>query len=87
MADELVTWANWRGSDQKQQPLLSAYAYETAQIMNPKNPNTVLMRLTADSYRAAGEIDRARTWYERLLDVDPNNDDARQQLADLNAGS
>lgn len=82
MAEELLTWGYWRTNEQDQ-PLLGAYAYETSQLMLPGNVSIPVWQAAADAYRAAGELDRARQWYERILAEAPDNTAARQALAEL----
>jgi O-antigen ligase len=78
IASELNTWGNFHNGEGH--PLLAARAWETAQLMQPAVNVTVWMRI-ADSYRSAGDPDNARRWYERVLDIQPDNGDAQQGLA------
>ncbi|MBZ0299037.1 MAG: O-antigen ligase family protein [Anaerolineae bacterium] len=84
--DELGVYAFWRGSD-RQQPLLAAYALETAQAIEPDTVDVYRWKAIGDWYRAANDPGNARSWYERVLAVDPNNESAQQALAELDASS
>jgi predicted TPR repeat methyltransferase len=79
----LTVWGFWRGTDGQQQPLLSAYAYETAAEMYPDDLNTVLWLFTAGQYEEAHIPEKAQEWYEKVLTVEPDNEDAQEALAAL----
>jgi tetratricopeptide (TPR) repeat protein len=81
MAKELYTWGRYRA--ESGQPLLTAYAYETAEAMYPNAPNPDVWQEIADHYRAAAQLDTARAWYERVLARRPDDPRARQALAEL----
>lgn len=81
MSNELYTWGNYRG--EQDQPLLSAYAFETAQTMYPSSDNTDIWLLIADLYHAADHSDAARIWYNRVVDIAPGNQRALDGLATL----
>jgi O-antigen ligase len=83
MNEELTQWGFYWGSEQNQ-PLLSAYAYETAAAMYPDSVSIPIWQAAADAYRAAGQIDKAREWYERILVEEPNNLRVAQALAEIN---
>lgn len=80
MADELTVWGFWRASDEQAQPLLSAYAYETSAQMFPDESNVIVWRVVAEQYEAAGETSRAREWYQKVLEVEPDNEEALAAL-------
>lgn len=82
MAEELLVWGWWRGSAD-QQPLLSAYAYETSLAMYPDAVSLPVWQAVADAYRSAGENELARQWYSRILEEEPEHAAARQALAQL----
>jgi O-antigen ligase len=81
MESELYVWGNFR--TEQNRPLLAAYAYETAQAMLPDAANATVRLLIADSYRAAGQIDAARLWYNRVLEAEPDNARALAALAEI----
>ncbi len=81
MTDELGTWHQYR-EDQKQ-PLLAAYALETALLMSNEPSPLDVELLLADDYRAGGDPERARNWYENVLAQDANNARALDGLAKL----
>jgi tetratricopeptide (TPR) repeat protein len=56
-------------------------AFEKALALDPEN--LIALRHLGDIARAQGDTDRARTWYARVLDADPRNDDIAAQLAQL----
>jgi hypothetical protein len=82
VSDEVVTWGYWRQSE-KNQPLLAAYAYETVQALSPTGGSVVVGLLAADAYRNAGQNDRARLWYEWVLEQEPGNTAAQDGLRAL----
>jgi tetratricopeptide (TPR) repeat protein/O-antigen ligase len=81
MANELYTWGNYRR--EQDQLLLAAYALETAQALYPDSTNLDVWLLIADAYRAAGQVDAARAWYNRVLATEPDNQRARDALAEI----
>jgi hypothetical protein len=83
MAEELLVWGWWRGSADQQQPLLSAYAYETSLAMYPDAVSLHVWQAVADAYRSAGENELARQWYSRILEEEPEHAGARQALAQM----
>ncbi len=81
-AQELTTWYTFR-KDQGE-PLLSTYALETAMLMSGQvDPNLDVWLLVADGYREAGQTERARNWYELVLERDESNQKAKDGLAAL----
>lgn len=82
MQEELHAWGAWRGQRQNQ-PLLSAYAYEAAQMMSPDAISIPYWEAIAEAYAAANHPEQARAWYERILTEEPDNEDARQALSVL----
>jgi hypothetical protein len=46
-------------------------------------PDALSYNDLADTYRAAGEIDSAIAGYKKVLELDPNNENARQALREL----
>ncbi len=83
MQSELYTWGQFRSGEEQNQPLLGAYAYETALFMSPDNPNPNLnvWLLAGDTFASGGDFVRARAWYERVLERDSDNQRAREALA------
>ncbi len=85
MRDELYTWGNYQ--QEQGLPLFEAYAWETAQFMYPDGSNlSVLMRL-ADDFRISGEVERASYWYQKILEYDPDFEDAQTALNALSSAS
>jgi putative inorganic carbon (HCO3(-)) transporter len=78
MVNELRTWGQFR-TDQKQ-PLLAAYAWETAALMRPDEVDVDLWLSIADRYREANRPADARRWYQRVLEVDAMNERAKVGL-------
>jgi len=80
MQEELFAWAQFR--EDSAQPLLSAYALETALLMGSVNasPNLDVWVLVGDRYREAGNSVRARNWYARVLEQDASNERAKAGL-------
>jgi tetratricopeptide (TPR) repeat protein len=75
MAGELNTWGSYRQGIN--QTLLAARAWETAALIaSEEEPNLNVWGLIAVTYRDAGDVEKAREWYGRILDVDPENADA-----------
>jgi tetratricopeptide (TPR) repeat protein len=81
--EELGSWGGWRTGQGEYD--LAAYAYETAAKMTLDAPNTILWLVTANNFRAAERPDEARFWYERILEIEPNNESARNALAEMGA--
>lgn len=83
MVEELYNWQNFR--HEQAQELLSAYALETAAIMeNYTQTNMDVWVLIGDRYRAAGKPEQAQMWYSRVLDKDANHAGALAGLTTLN---
>lgn len=85
MAQELFTWGQFRTSEDENEPLLGAYAWEAALLMYPADmdPNLDVWLLVGDTFREAGDLTRARDWYNRVLVRDPDNERATIALAQL----
>ena len=83
MANELYTWGYFRSSEEQHKPLLAAYAWETAEYMGGPGNADVWM-LIAGFYQQTNVPDREKAAYEHVLDIDPNNNAAREALAKLN---
>lgn len=84
MRQEMGNWANWRGSAERNEPLLAAYAWEAEQALNGDEPDHAgVWVIIGDYYRQVGELDRARAAYERSLAVEPANEQAQAGLAAL----
>lgn len=83
MANELYTWGYFRSSDEQHQPLLAAYAWEAAEYMGNAGNADVWMQI-ANFYQQAKVIDREKAAYQHVLDIDPNNKEARTALTALN---
>jgi tetratricopeptide (TPR) repeat protein len=81
IAGELNGWGSYRNG--QNQPLLAARAWETAQLMDSESVNIGVWLLIADTYRSAGDTDGARRWYERVLDIEPDNRPAQDGLEQL----
>jgi len=77
MPEELLTWGFYRSENDR--PLLAAYAYETAILLDGRSKVEVWL-LAADAYRAADQVDAAGAWYNRVLAVDPDNERATRAL-------
>jgi O-antigen ligase len=78
MVNELRTWGQFR-TEQKQ-PLLAAYAWETAALMRPDDQDVDLWLSIADRYQEANRPADARRWYQRVLEVDATNERAKAGL-------
>jgi Flp pilus assembly protein TadD len=66
---------------QKGQRAEAIEEYERAVALAPAN---VSFRLTlANVYRADGQIERAKATYLQVLEVDPENESAKQALQEL----
>lgn len=81
MEQELYTWGYYRAEQGR--PLLTAYAWETAQRMYPERPNLDVWLLIAEKYRAAGELEAARRVYHQVLTLEPDQPQALSALAEL----
>ena len=82
MDGELYTWQDFRHG--QQQDLLSAYALETAAILeNYEQTNMDVWVLIGDRYQAADKPEKAQEWYSRVLDKDANNTTAADRLKAL----
>lgn len=81
MESELYVWGSFRMEQNR--PLLAAYAYETTQAMYPNAANPIVRLSIAEAYRAAGQVDAARAWYNRVLEAEPDNERARAALAEI----
>ncbi len=55
--------------------------FETALGLDPEN--LIALRHLGDIARAGGDVVSARAWYQRVLDVDPRNEDIAAQMAAL----
>jgi tetratricopeptide (TPR) repeat protein len=64
------------------QPEEARSTFETALSLDPEN--LIALRQLGDIARASGDLDAARGWYHKLLEVDPQNDDIAAQLDALN---
>lgn len=82
MADELYTWGTYRR--EQKQPLLTARAWETAEMLGGGSKNVNVLLGIADDYRTAGNTESARRWYQHALELDPQNQAAKDGLAALN---
>jgi tetratricopeptide (TPR) repeat protein len=65
------------------QPEEARSTFETALTLDPEN--LIALRQLGDIARASGDLDAARGWYHKLLEVDPQNDEITAQLEALNA--
>lgn len=59
----------------------SRQVFEAALALDPEN--LIALRHLVDIARADGDSRLARRWYERMLDVDPHNDEIAHQLSSL----
>lgn len=84
MSNELYTWGYFRSGEEQQQPLLAAYAWETAEYMGSAGNIDVWMQI-ADFYQQADVLDRARAAYEHVLALDSNYQAALDGLTALDA--
>ena len=57
--------------------------FETALSLDPEN--LIALKHLGDIARARGDITAARSWYQRVLDADPRNDEIADQLRALSA--
>ncbi len=46
-----------------------------------------IWNLVGATYAEAGDLEHARAWFERVLTVEPDNEEALQRLADLDSGT
>jgi O-antigen ligase len=81
MTDELYTWGFFRR--EQKQPLLTAYAWETAELLSGGSNNLDVWLGIADDYRTAQMNDKAREWYQKVLGKDPSQGRAKEGLAAL----
>lgn len=81
MREELITWGWYRG--EQGQPLLSAYAYETAYAMDLDGARPEDLLQIADAFRAAGRLEAARGHYLRALALAPNHERALRALREI----
>jgi tetratricopeptide repeat protein len=65
------------------QPEEARATFETALSLDPEN--LIALRQLGDIARASGDLDAARGWYHKLLEVDPQNDEITAQLEALDA--
>ena len=65
------------------QPEEARSTFETALTLDPEN--LIALRQLGDIARASGDLDAARGWYHKLLEVDPQNDEITAQLEALDA--
>ncbi len=79
--NELYTWGYYRHYDQNR-PLLAAYAWETGQLLAAE-PNADVWAGIGDFYREAQEFTRAEAAYQRALEIEPDNQQAKDGLAAL----
>src|SRR5207237_6703396 len=57
--------------------------FETALTLDPEN--LIALRHLGDIAKAAGDAAAAKTWYERVLEADPRNEEIAQLLASVSA--
>jgi cytochrome c-type biogenesis protein CcmH/NrfG len=81
MAEELDVWGFYRS--QEGDDLLSAYAYETSLALRGDVVSIPAWMRLGGAYLLAQRLDDARRWYERVLEVEPNNADARRVLEEI----
>lgn len=82
MEGELYTWGSYRTG--RGQSLLAARAWETAVLMYPDaEPYLDVWLLVADTFRDGGDTEKAEEWYNRILEVDPENENATTRLESL----
>src|SRR3569623_356472 len=65
------------------QPVEARSTFETALTLDPEN--LLALRQLGDIARTSGDLDGARGWYHKLLEVDPQNDEIAAQLEALDA--
>lgn len=83
MAQELDVWGYYRS--QEGDFLLSAYAYDVAYRVRGDRVSVPDWLRLGGAYFRAEELDDARHWYERVLEVEPNNADALRVLDEIGA--
>ncbi len=82
MNNELYTWQGFR--HEQNQDLLSAYALESAAILEGyQQTNMDVWVLIGDRFQAAGKPEKSQEWYSRVLQKDANNTAARDKLKTL----
>lgn len=83
MIEELYNWQNFRA--EQGDPLLAAYAMDTAARMTDYTPPEDISAwlLIGERYAEAGKPDEARAWYKRVLEHDPENEDAKAHLTEM----
>ena len=57
--------------------------FHAALELDPEN--LIALRYLGDIARTGGDVPTARSWYQRVLDVDPRNDEIEQLLRELDA--
>src|ERR1700753_3205941 len=55
--------------------------FETALSLDPEN--LIALRHLGDIARLVGDTDNARTWYQRVLEADPRNEEIAQLMLSL----
>lgn len=68
---------------ESRQPDEAKLVFESALALDPEN--LIALRHLGDIARDGGDIGTARTWYLRVLDADPRNDEVGGMLAELDA--
>src|SRR6476469_3408508 len=58
--------------------------FETALTLDPEN--LIALKHLGDIARQAGDVDGARSWYQRVLEADPRNDEIMQVLESMAGG-
>ena len=66
---------------ESRRPTEAQAAFERALALDPEN--LIALRHLGDIARDRGDLREARTWYERVLEADPRNDDIAAQLSRL----
>lgn len=61
----------------------SCAVFQTALELDPEN--LIALRYLGDIARHAGDVPTARSWYTRVLEVDPRNDEIAQLVRELDA--
>jgi len=59
--------------------------FETALTLDPEN--LIALRHLGDIARAHGDLESARTWYQRVLEADPRNEEVQALVASLDASA
>src|SRR6185503_8261205 len=65
------------------EPDEARHVFEQALDLDPEN--LIALRSLGDIARAAGDMGATRAWYERVLEVDPRNEEILDLLRDLPA--